>query len=141
MAIEHVLPRKWVVRWQQPAPPDTPESHDRLLHTIGNLTLLTLRLNSKVSNLPYRIQEVGSTTDFLYGPDRQRIRQAASSSARGRRLTYFFSGLYEEEVFSTYANRKHHVSGQVPPAPADTRDGPQLAQTGLEAPFSVDLTA
>jgi RHS repeat-associated protein len=49
-------------------------------------------------------------TDFFYGPERQRIRQAAASSARGARLTYFFSGLYEEEVYSTYPNRKHHIN-------------------------------
>jgi CRP-like cAMP-binding protein/Ca2+/Na+ antiporter len=39
-------------------------------------------------NLPYRIQEVDSTTEFLYGPERQRIRQAASLSARGARRTW-----------------------------------------------------
>jgi hypothetical protein len=50
MAIEHVMPRKWVVHWAQPTFPNTDDARDRLIHTIGNLTLLNGRLNSKVSN-------------------------------------------------------------------------------------------
>jgi hypothetical protein len=52
LAIEHVLPRKWHSHW--PLPPGMPEAdRDRLLHTLGNLTLLTGKLNSKVSNGPW----------------------------------------------------------------------------------------
>lgn len=51
LAIEHVLPRKWQTHW--PASGITPDERDRLLHTIGNLTLLTKRLNSSVSNGPW----------------------------------------------------------------------------------------
>lgn len=47
--IEHVLPRKWQANW--PLHGEVTEAdRDRLVHTIGNLTLLTSRLNSKVSN-------------------------------------------------------------------------------------------
>ncbi|MGE3495038.1 MAG: DUF262 domain-containing protein [Gemmatimonadales bacterium] len=47
--IEHVMPRKWSTNW--PLPEGTTESErEALLHTIGNLTLLTGRLNAKVSN-------------------------------------------------------------------------------------------
>ena len=47
--IEHVLPRKWQVNW--PLPTALSEvDRDRLVHTLGNLTLLTGKLNSKVSN-------------------------------------------------------------------------------------------
>jgi len=47
--IEHVLPRRWQANW----PLDTGSSdadRDRLIHTLGNLTLLTSKLNTKVSN-------------------------------------------------------------------------------------------
>lgn len=54
MAIEHVMPRKWVSHWPSPLLPETDEGRDRLLHTIGNLTLLTGRLNSKVSNSSWK---------------------------------------------------------------------------------------
>ena len=47
--IEHVMPRKWEPHW--PLPSEViGEERDRLIHTVGNLTLLTGRLNAKVSN-------------------------------------------------------------------------------------------
>src|SRR5207248_1147705 len=47
--IEHVMPRKWQGAWPLPAGV-TELDRDRLVHTFGNLTLLTGKLNSKVSN-------------------------------------------------------------------------------------------
>jgi hypothetical protein len=48
-AIEHVLPRKWQHHW--PLPMDqTAAGRDAVIDTIGNLTLLMGRLNSKISN-------------------------------------------------------------------------------------------
>jgi hypothetical protein len=51
-AIEHILPRKWQTHW---ALPDgiTAEERDSLIDTIGNLPLLTGKLNSTVSNGPW----------------------------------------------------------------------------------------
>jgi hypothetical protein len=50
--IEHVMPRKWQSNWSLPA--DESESErDQRIHTLGNLTLLTGKLNSKVSNGPW----------------------------------------------------------------------------------------
>src|SRR5690606_31499964 len=52
LAIEHVLPRKWQIHW--PLGGDTTEvERERLIHTFGNLTLLTGRLNSSLSNRPW----------------------------------------------------------------------------------------
>ncbi len=51
-AIEHVMPRKWQTHW--PLPPGlSAADRDPLIDTVGNLTLLTDRLNSKVSNGPW----------------------------------------------------------------------------------------
>ncbi|MFJ2507438.1 GmrSD restriction endonuclease domain-containing protein [Arthrobacter citreus] len=50
--IEHLLPRKWSDTW----PVETPEAaEDRQarVHRLGNLTLLTKSLNSKISNGPW----------------------------------------------------------------------------------------
>lgn len=49
LAIEHVMPRKWSANWPVTNAAEEAE-RDRLIHTLGNLTLLTGRLNSKVSN-------------------------------------------------------------------------------------------
>jgi hypothetical protein len=51
-AIEHIMPRKWAAHWPLPEGADDAE-RDRIVHTLGNLTLLTGRLNSKVSNGPW----------------------------------------------------------------------------------------
>jgi len=47
--IEHVMPRAWQANW--PLPKSISEhERDELVHTLGNLTLLSTKLNSKVSN-------------------------------------------------------------------------------------------
>ncbi|WP_458107691.1 DUF262 domain-containing protein [Arthrobacter sp. R3-55] len=52
--VEHFLPRKWRANWPAVWSPEEAEmkaaSRDRALHEIGNLTLVTQKLNSKVSN-------------------------------------------------------------------------------------------
>jgi hypothetical protein len=51
-AIEHVMPRRWQTHW--PIQGVVSEGdRDRIVHTFGNLTLLTGKLNSKVSNGPW----------------------------------------------------------------------------------------
>jgi hypothetical protein len=51
-AIEHVMPRKWPAKWPL-IDGASDDERDRLIHTLGNLTLLTGKLNSKVSNGPW----------------------------------------------------------------------------------------
>jgi uncharacterized protein DUF262/uncharacterized protein DUF1524/RAMA domain-containing protein len=53
LAIEHVMPRKWGTHWPLQDPEHGEADRDRIIHTLGNLTLLTKRLNSKVSNGPW----------------------------------------------------------------------------------------
>jgi hypothetical protein len=50
--IEHILPRKWKDHWPLPEGA-TDEDRDALVDTLGNLTLLTSKLNSSVSNGPW----------------------------------------------------------------------------------------
>ena len=51
-AIEHVMPRKWATNWPL-IDGVSDDERERLIHTLGNLTLLTSKLNSKVSNGPW----------------------------------------------------------------------------------------
>jgi hypothetical protein len=53
LAIEHILPRKWQSHWTLTAGVRSEAERDRLLHTLGNLTLLTGRLNASISNGPW----------------------------------------------------------------------------------------
>jgi len=52
--IEHLLPQTWRVNWPLSSTaeerPAAETSRDRALHELGNLTLVTQKLNSKVSN-------------------------------------------------------------------------------------------
>lgn len=50
--IEHILPQKWQDNWPVASPEDEAERQARV-HRLGNLTLLTGPLNSKVSNGPW----------------------------------------------------------------------------------------
>jgi hypothetical protein len=49
LAIEHIMPRRWQHHWPLPAERSEAD-RERLIHTLGNLTLLTGKLNSKMSN-------------------------------------------------------------------------------------------
>jgi hypothetical protein len=52
LEIEHILPRRWQANWPLPAGKVAAE-RDAVIDTIGNLTLLTGRLNASVSNGPW----------------------------------------------------------------------------------------
>lgn len=52
-AIEHIMPRKWGTHWPLAPSTEGEAERDSLVHTLGNLTLLPGRLNSKVSNGPW----------------------------------------------------------------------------------------
>ena len=56
LTIEHVLPQSWETHWPLPSNVDEHEDRqirNRLIHTIGNLTLVNGRLNSTASNAPW----------------------------------------------------------------------------------------
>jgi hypothetical protein len=53
LQIEHLLPRRWQKHWPLPDGQEAEEERARLLHTFGNLTLLTKKLNPSVSNGPW----------------------------------------------------------------------------------------
>jgi hypothetical protein len=47
--IEHIMPRSWQANWPLD-PGESEQDREQLIHVLGNLTLLTGKLNSKVSN-------------------------------------------------------------------------------------------
>ncbi len=59
LTIEHVLPQDWRAHWPLEVVDDPEEHHrrighrDRIKHTIGNLTLVTGKLNPTLSNSPW----------------------------------------------------------------------------------------
>jgi hypothetical protein len=56
LTIEHLMPQEWRHNW--PLAPDGDEDERNfLLHTIGNLTLLTKKLNPAISNSEWKIKK------------------------------------------------------------------------------------
>lgn len=60
LTIEHIMPRRWRGVWPDPEPGNEPDEmenpedkRDRLLHSLGNLTLVNQPLNSALSNGPW----------------------------------------------------------------------------------------
>jgi hypothetical protein len=56
LSIEHVMPQSWAAHW--PLSPEVDQQlatleRDQLIHTLGNLTLVTHKLNSLQSNAPW----------------------------------------------------------------------------------------
>lgn len=49
LTVEHLVPQRWETHWPL-SPSETEDGRNRLVQTLGNLTLLTKKLNSKVSN-------------------------------------------------------------------------------------------
>ena len=54
LTVEHLLPQEWITHWPLAgATLEETEKRERMLHTLGNLTLLNKRLNPSASNGPW----------------------------------------------------------------------------------------
>lgn len=63
LEVEHIMPKGWREHWQGVADEDAAWSRDRLIHTIGNLTLITKKLNGSLSNRPWTDADAHDITD------------------------------------------------------------------------------
>lgn len=75
LTVEHVLPQQWQTHW--PLAEDRPENQERrnrLLHSIGNLTLVNQAFNSALSNEPFAVkrQEIVTTSLLMLNTHFQR---------------------------------------------------------------------
>lgn len=60
LTIEHVMPQGWREHWRLPSDGNRTlleVERDRIVHTLGNLTLVTKRLNPELSNRPWTDEE------------------------------------------------------------------------------------
>ena len=62
LELEHVMPRGWRIHWDDGtgANPQAATARDRLINTIGNLTLVTQKLNAALSNRPWTDAEAAT---------------------------------------------------------------------------------
>jgi hypothetical protein len=62
LTIEHIMPQEWHKNWLLPpgkSREDLEATRNRLIHTFGNLTLLTDTLNPSISNSSWETKQVG----------------------------------------------------------------------------------
>ena len=117
-AIEHVMPRKWLANWPLSDVAGNEEDRDRIIHTLGNLTLLTGRLNSKVSNGPWIGQQ--GKKEGLEGHDvlllnRELLKKAGddwTDDAIGERTQELI-----DTIIQIWPVPEGHRSGHVPDRP------------------------
>jgi hypothetical protein len=63
--VEHVLPVAWQEHWSSPGDENAALVRDQLLHNVGNLTLLTERLNPSLSNKDFENKRPEITKSLL----------------------------------------------------------------------------
>lgn len=64
LQVEHVMPKAWRSHWD-PEPklsPNAAAERDKLVNTLGNLTLVTQDLNGTLSHRPWTDAEAGTIT-------------------------------------------------------------------------------
>ena len=93
LSIEHILPRGWT-KESWPLAEDTPEAIDArntLLHTLGNLTLVTGSLNSTLSNDPWskKSRTLQQYSILLLNADLQVVREWNEAAIKGRSKELF----------------------------------------------------
>jgi hypothetical protein len=54
LEIEHILPQRWELHWPLPAGENARGDREHALHSIGNLTLVSGKLNPSLSNAPWQ---------------------------------------------------------------------------------------
>ncbi|GAA3809745.1 GmrSD restriction endonuclease domain-containing protein [Cellulomonas soli] len=89
LTIEHVLPQAWREHWSAVLDddPDLVAERDERLHQLGNLTLVSGRLNPTLSNRPWRDDEaqlrgLGTTGKRTYLLEHAQLKLSASLVAR-----------------------------------------------------------
>lgn len=112
LAIEHVMPRKWHSHWPLAGESQTEAERDRIIHTFGNLTLLTAKLNSKVSNGPWLGS--GGKREGLEGHDVLLLNRELLKKARDR---------WTDEAIRTRTTELADTIAAIWPVPPGHRSG------------------
>lgn len=103
LPIEHVLPQSWQDSWPVGSPEEL-EARAARVHRLGNLTLLTQSLNSKVSNASWEIK-------------RQALLKHNTLTLTGRILGYTESASWDERLIDRRTDELIGTLLQVWPTP------------------------
>jgi hypothetical protein len=94
LEIEHVMPRGWRTHWADgtQSDPERTAHRDLLVDTLGNLTLVTKKLNGTLSNRPWRDADAAA------------IASAAPAKAQGKRslLNYYSLLVLNKDIVESH---------------------------------------
>ncbi len=115
LPIEHVMPQSWESNWPIPVDSDLETATDernRLIHTIGNLTLVNDRLNSAMSNDAWESKRkilndhsVLFLNKTLLTETEERDWDTESIQARGRRLANIVARVWPGPDSDIWSNK------------------------------------
>jgi hypothetical protein len=109
LQIEHVLPQKWQAHWPPPEGDLTHDDRNWALHGIGNLTLVSSKLNPSLSNGPWSVEGGIGKRDAL---------DEHSKLELNRRLLAAHAGWNEERIRLRADELFEAASVIWPPCPA-----------------------
>ena len=112
LTIEHIMPQKWQENWPFPvASTDSDEAvarhenRNRIIHSIGNLTLVNFRLNASLSNAPW--------------PQKQRILDEHATLFLNKKLLAEAPHDWDEEEISDRSRRLAKLACRIWPSARD----------------------
>lgn len=114
LTIEHILPQAWRDRWPSPIGDDATKAaqqRDVLLHTLGNLTLVTASLNPALSNAPWPEKQTQLHEHTVLLMNKQILASYADDwnertiQSRGRDLAEICSGIWKHPGTSVDATK------------------------------------
>ena len=114
LTVEHILPQTWNPRWPLPGhkpEPQEAEERNRLIHTMGNLTLLNDKLNPLQSNNAWQDTDTPGKRSGLHDHSTLYLNKALTARERWNEAAILERG---EELFG------HARKAWLPPAAALT---------------------
>lgn len=130
--IEHIMPRHWTRNW--PLTSEAIESErEALIHTLGNVTLLTGKLNSHVSNGPWII-----TDDQGKEKGKRRGLQMHDTLFLNRKLLEFAGDSWTEAGIKTRCEKLINWIIEIWPVPERHRSG--FAQIKVTKTHKVEIS-
>lgn len=135
LTVEHVLPQGWREHWGADVEGDIAAQiqRDRVLHTLGNLTLVSGRLNPALSNRPWTDQD--AVTRGVTSGKRSRLLEHSELKLNAELVAHEIG--WTEADIAARAQRLAQVLTHIWPRPADAATPPGQMPTEVD-PGPVD---
>lgn len=142
LEIEHVMPQGWRSHWD-PEPKLSPEAaadRDRLVNSIGNLTLVTKSLNGSLSNRPWTDgAAAGLVEGGEGGKGKRTLLNAFSLLVMNKEILDDHVEAWTENDIIERSSALAHAIGQVWPGPSEEIQNVAYESAAASGPTAGDL--